>query len=350
MVGGAAILAAVAAAGVLRVTSTDAVEASDAATAPATVEVQRTSVDQKTVLRGVITHSARGNMVTLRGGVVTSSAQAGAVLTSGSTLARIDDRPIVVFRGDVPAWRTIEPAVADGPDVRQLEQGLQDLGFFHGTVDTHFTEFTETAIMRWQRSLQLEPTGSVTLGDIVFLSEELRVGSVKAASGSVVASGDVLAASTAIDPVVQAKVTVEDRAHVAPEAAAAVILPNGHSVTGSVASVGAPEDIDTETADQKGGAAERTDSGATALVRLDGAADGIRDGDAVRVEVTTPGITDAVVVPVTAVIATGRDTYAVERLHDGTVTRRVVTLGTAAGGYVEIRRGLTVGDRVVIPR
>lgn len=102
-------------------------------------------------------------------GVVTSrNVSSGDTITQGTTLYTVNMRPVVAAQGSVPAYRDIEYGLS-GPDVKQLQQLLYDLGFYWVEPDGEALSGTTTAIRQWQKSLGLETTGVVSPADIVFL-------------------------------------------------------------------------------------------------------------------------------------------------------------------------------------
>ncbi len=104
----------------------------------------------------------------------------------GGTLWRIDDLPIVLMYGSVPAYRTLEQGISDGPDVAELNQNLIDLGFDpYGAIadDESFGEATAAAVKRWQKAEGLPETGEVELGRVVFAPGARRVTDVKVTLG-----------------------------------------------------------------------------------------------------------------------------------------------------------------------
>jgi multidrug efflux pump subunit AcrA (membrane-fusion protein) len=72
----------------------------------------------------------------------------------------------------------------------------------------------------------------------------------------------------------------------------------------------------------------------------------------VRVQITTAGVNNALIVPVTALVGTGGGGFAVERVTAAGVRETVpVKLGLFddAAGMVQVTGRLTTGDRVVVP-
>lgn len=102
-------------------------------------------------------------------GIVTQVlVEEGAEVDQGTVLYSVDLRPVVIARGEVPAFRNVS-AGSVGEDVRQVQQMLDDLGFYSGTVDGEAGWGTASAIREWQKGLGVEQTGVVASGDIVFV-------------------------------------------------------------------------------------------------------------------------------------------------------------------------------------
>ena len=92
-------------------------------------------------------------------------------MARGGTLWRIDNEPIVLMYGSVPAYRTLKDGVSEGPDVAELNRNLIDLGYDpYGAITNveSFSEATAAAVRRWQKAEGLTETGQVELGRIVF--------------------------------------------------------------------------------------------------------------------------------------------------------------------------------------
>jgi peptidoglycan hydrolase-like protein with peptidoglycan-binding domain len=104
-------------------------------------------------------------------GIVTSVHVApGSEATQGSALYSVDLRPVAVAAGDVPAFRSLELG-AKGRDVEQLQAMLIELNHMHPPADGTFGSQTARAVSAWQKQLGIEATGSVGMGDLIFLSK-----------------------------------------------------------------------------------------------------------------------------------------------------------------------------------
>ncbi|WP_172582733.1 peptidoglycan-binding domain-containing protein [Subtercola boreus] len=102
-------------------------------------------------------------------GVVTSvDATAGTVAAAGARLYGVNERPVVAAQGSVPAYRDIGSATS-GDDAAQLQGLLRDLGVYAGAIDGTIGTDSVAAIERWQQALGVDATGTVRLGDVVFV-------------------------------------------------------------------------------------------------------------------------------------------------------------------------------------
>lgn len=102
-------------------------------------------------------------------GVVTSIGVAtGDEVSDGSALYTVDLRPVVVAQGDVPAFRAIGPDV-EGPDVAQVQAMLAARGLFSGSADGKAGVRTVASIKAWQRTVGVEATGVIEVGDVIFV-------------------------------------------------------------------------------------------------------------------------------------------------------------------------------------
>ena len=126
-------------------------------------------------------------------GIVTAvSVAPGDEVGQGSALYAVDLRPVVIGRGEVPAFRAISEGVA-GPDVAQLQQLLAELGLYSGPSDGTAGAQTVGAIRAWQKQLGVEPSGVVQIGDVIFvaaLPARVLVDPEVVAVGNAVAGGE----------------------------------------------------------------------------------------------------------------------------------------------------------------
>jgi Putative peptidoglycan binding domain len=279
-------------------------------------------------------------------GTVTSLPRAGSVVTRGEALYRLDGDPIVLMYGSTPAYRALQSGVSDGPDVRELEQNLAALGFDPGTVDDTFSSTTAAAVSDWQESLDLDETGSVELGRVIFLPGPRRIGEHKTTVGSVLGSGsEVLDTSSTRRVVsVELEASLQDLAHEGERVE--VELPDGGFARGRITNVGrVAREVEGDSADP--GAEPQLVIDVTIELRRKRGL-GKLDETPVSVGLAQETRRDVLAVPVTALVARQGGGYGLELAGN----RRIVPVeaGMFADGYVEVSGGaIREGTRVVVP-
>ncbi len=94
----------------------------------------------------------------------------GSLLAAGDIVYSVNGRPVAVAEGVVPAFRSMSRG-DEGSDVRQLQRLLLERGYYRGAIDGAFGPSTARAVRAWQENSGVESTGSVPLGDIIFVPE-----------------------------------------------------------------------------------------------------------------------------------------------------------------------------------
>jgi peptidoglycan hydrolase-like protein with peptidoglycan-binding domain len=107
-------------------------------------------------------------------GVITSLPVRNTQLDEGDVMLTASGRPVFVLQGELPAYRDLVPGIA-GDDVRQLESGLQRLGFDPGPVDGTYDEQTSAAVSDWYASAGFQSFGATAdeVANIRALEQEL---------------------------------------------------------------------------------------------------------------------------------------------------------------------------------
>lgn len=314
------------------------VAAPQAPDTPVTAAVKRMDLAAKETLTGELGYGTEHSLTGHRPGTVTAVPAQGAVLDRGASVYQVDARPIVLFLGTLPLYRTVAAGMTDGPDVKLVEENLRDLGYRgFGAPDTTFTTATETAIKKWQKAIGVDQTGVIELGDVVVTPTPVRVSSVTAALGAD-ANGEVLK-YTDTTRWVTVDLT-ETQKSLAVVGAKVTLTVNGKPVPGTVRTVVPATPTDSRDPNGQNSAAY------TATVSIDDvAAIGAADAGPVDVVVTSAEKKGVLAVPVGALLALAEGGYAVE-LPTGKLV--AVTTGLFANGMVEVSgQGLTEGMKVV---
>jgi multidrug efflux system membrane fusion protein len=308
---------------------------------PATATVARRDLVNRDDVSGALDYADKSTLAGQVQGTLTWLPDAGHVVKRGGVLYRVDDDPVVLMYGSVPAWRALSSGVSDGPDVLELERNLAALGYDPGTVDDHFSSSTAAAVKDWQDDLGLSETGSVDLGRVVFASGPQRVGQVTAHLGGQ-ASGPLMDVSSTrhvatadLDAAEQTIVHKGDRV--------LVVLPSGEEVPGRISDVGRVAESSRTSNSGYTIPIEVEFGKKTKLPNLDQAP--------VTVKVASESKKDALSVPITALVAQPGGGYSVEVVNGGRRFYVPVQTGLFASGYVEISgSGLAPGVKVVVPQ
>ena len=314
------------------------------APAPATAAVTRQDIAATTPVNATLGYAGSYTVTGQGGGTLTWLPSAGQVISQGQALYKTGNgSPVVLLYGSVPDWRVLDEGVT-GQDVAQLNHDLVALGDADSAEVSalgwdYFSVETQAGVDKLQSALGVSPSGSLSLGQVVFEQEAIRVSQVTGSLGGP-ASGPVLAATSdrhevtiPLNAAEQSQVTAGD--------AVTVTLPDGSSTPGKISSVG--------------GVASGSGGNATIPVTVtltDPRAAGTLDQAPVTVNITTASAKNALVVPVGALLAQAPGGYDVEVAGPGN-TRRYVPVTTGifddADGLVQVTGALAPGEHVVVP-
>jgi peptidoglycan hydrolase-like protein with peptidoglycan-binding domain len=193
----------------------DDVLASDSTTS---VEIREGEVGQSVRLNTVAKWTPQPVGINRAVGVVTGiEAAPGTMVSAGTALYDVNLRPVSIAQGSTPSFRSISLG-SKGADVTQLQHMLSELGFYGGVEDGSVEVLTDKAIKAWQSSLDLEPTGTVLAGDIIFVPDLPTRISINAQSvflGATMSGGEPAIDSFPTEPAFSIAVT-ENQAESAP--------------------------------------------------------------------------------------------------------------------------------------
>ncbi len=143
-----------------------------------TATITRRTLTESATVEGTLGYGSSLELFDRLAGTYTWLPAVGAIVERGGTLFRVDDKPVVLMYGSVPAYRTMREGVSTGPDVVQLNDNLIALGYdpYGAIADVEsFGEATEAAVRRWQHAEGLSETGIVELGRVIFAPGARRV-------------------------------------------------------------------------------------------------------------------------------------------------------------------------------
>jgi Putative peptidoglycan binding domain len=339
-----AVLAATAAVGA--VTAVAVRGGGTAAAAPpapirlATARVVVTDLSTTTLTAGTLGYAPTQPLVNRLAGTYTWLPAAGSSIQPGQVLYEVDNLPVILMTGQLPAWRSFELGMTPGPDVTQLQSGLIAAGYAAGLLTAptgHFDQLTADAVTRWQTALGYLATGQVDLGQVVFLPSAVRVGAIATAVGEPAATGDQPYQVSTDQRIVTVPVD-PDLPTVQIGESVLIVLPTNATTPGLVVA-------ETPLTGGTDGATEQL------IVQPDQpAATGSATGVPVQVSLSIQSVHGVLAVPVTALLALRAGQYGVEIVTPSGGHRVVpVTAGIFAGGRVQISGpGIRAGEEVVV--
>jgi peptidoglycan hydrolase-like protein with peptidoglycan-binding domain len=331
-----------------------ATEATPAAQEPAanTVKVERGELSAMVSLDGTLTYRARSDgspysAINQASGIYTELPVAGDKVDCGDVFYRVDDHPVLLLCGAVPAYRDVDSG-DEGKDVRQLNRNLHKLGYDADPDDSSFTWKTEEALEKLEADKGLDETGALDIDDAVFLPGPARIANVTGELGGSAQSGAQVAQATSDTLEVQVNLDASQQGVVKEGDRAQITLPGNRSATGKVDRLGRVAQAPAGEGD-----ADAVAATIPAYVSLDKPreASGL-DRAPVQVDITTKGVKSALSVPVTALVGKSGGGFAVEVVRDGGQRELVaVELGLfdTADGRVQVEGDVAEGDQVVVP-
>ena len=321
-------------------------EQAGATTAPPsaqTVAVKRMDLSNGQSFGGTLGYGPPQTLKGAGSGVVTKLPATGDIVAQGKALYWVNDKPVPVFFGDTPLFRKIDGPTLKGADVAVVAQNLKALGYSVGALpkdpqQTAFTPAIAAALKKWEKSVGLDDTGTIDVGQFVVVAGAMRVNSVTAQLGDSVA-GDLLTL-TSTQKVVTMPVDATEVGQIKTGAAVTIIRPDNKNVSAKVTAVSTTVDGGKDTGSQTGPPKLNvtvTPDDPSTLSDLDAAS--------VQVQVTTSVHKGVLAVPVGALVALREGGYAVQT-PDGKY--KAVQTGMFANGMVEISGdGVVEGLKVV---
>lgn len=340
-----------------------------------TATVEKRNLSATVSQAGTLTYRAQSDgsayfVINHASGIYTKLPAAGQVISQGQVLYRVNDSPVVLLYGSTPAYRTLSFG-ATGADVAELNADLVALGYATSSqlspTSTAFGWATVTAVETLQATLRVTSSGMLTLGQAVFEPSALRVTILSAQLGGSTQTGQTVMQATSTTRIVQVALGASQQTEVAVGDTVTITLPNNKTTPGVVSAVGAVATCASNSSGRSsassaepgtdtcssGNAGSTTPTITVEVTPSDPAVTGAWDQAPVRVGITTASVADALVVPVTALLAQSVGGYAVEVVGAGGIHHLVpVSLGLFddAAGLVQVTgSGLAAGQQVVVP-
>jgi hypothetical protein len=310
--------------------------ASPGQTVPNTADVTRETLVDRESHDGTLGHGDTTTLAARGGGTVTWLPATGSTIRRGKALCKLDNEPVTLLYGSLPAYRALAPGV-EGADVKQFEKNLWALGYRGFTVDDEYTSATADAV----QDLGLSDTGRVDPGQIVYAPGAVRIDARSAEKGSVVQPGGEILKYTGTALVATVDLDTDSQRLAVQGAAVQVEMPDGKTVPGRIVEVG--------TTVQQGQGDQPDTTLIEVTISFSGAPKGLDDA-AVSVGFVASQRKNVLVVPIAALLALAEGGYGVQ-VVDASGTKIVaVETGLFADGKVEISAaGLAAGTKVGMP-
>lgn len=298
---------------------------------------------------GTLGYAASYTITSQAAGVYTALPRPGQVITRGHSLYQVNDAPVVLLYGPMPAYRSLSSGDS-GPDVTELNNDLAALGYGGSKGSDQFTSATASAVQHLQSHLGLPRSGSLSLGSVVFEPGPVRITSVAANSGSQANSGAAVLTATSTTRQVTVSLDAAQQSEVKPGDKVTITLPDNTSTPGTVSSVGSVATSAGSPSSSSAAAGNGTAPASTVQVEIapgHPAATGSLDQAPVQVTITSQTVKNALAVPVTALLATTGGGYAVEVVPGHHLVPVTLGIFDDAAGLVQVTGHLHPGERVV---
>jgi hypothetical protein len=158
----------------------------DTATRSGATTVERRNLVETDTESGTLSYAGAHTVYDQLSGTITWLPSVGQLIKPGQALLDVDGRPVILMNGGTPAYRDLSASDRDGADIEQLNRSLVDLAFDSGeiVVDDAWQPATTVGVELLQESLGEIETGSLSLGQIVFLPGDQLISTVDATLGS----------------------------------------------------------------------------------------------------------------------------------------------------------------------
>jgi hypothetical protein len=304
-------------------------------------------------------------------GTFTWLPRVGRAVYQGQRIYDVSGTPVMLLYGSVPSYRDLSEGLTGG-DVRQLNKDLVKLGYATTAALgprpgwNYYSAETAYAVERLQARLGLAETGTLSLGEAVFLPGPALVTGwgTTTVVGAPATPGTVVLTASSTTPVVTIDLDAAQQGEVKAGDPVSITLPDGNITPGVVSQISRVASSSSPSGNSSAGGSSSNSSGGspngsagtgatiTVLATLNHPkAAGRLNQAPVTVTITTGSVPGALTVPVDALLAQTGGGYAVEVTGPGGhhLVRVTPGLFDDAAGLVQVTGNLTPGQHVVVP-
>ena len=240
------VVAALAATGTLQRKGSASAAGGGNGSASGLAPVTRQDLSAQTEVNATLGYQGSYTVINQAQGTYTHLPSAGQVITPGQVLYQVNGSPVVLLRGSTPAYRSLSEGTyasdMTGADVAELNADLVALGYATRSEipagSDEFTWQTEQAVERLQAHLGVEQTGTLALGQVVFLPAAVRVTAASATPGAPAQPGQPALTGTSTARAVTIPLDAAQQSLVKAGDKVIITLPDNQTTPGVISSVG----------------------------------------------------------------------------------------------------------------
>ena len=139
-----------------------------------TVEIKRGDLEKKEEYNGTIRQVDKSSIKASLTGVVTYLPEEGEVIGFGEVLYAVDGKPVILLEGTIPYYRTLDETSKEGPDIKQLEQSLIDMGYANDefVADEKFDKDTSLMLNELYTDYGIETKSEITAAEQISINSK----------------------------------------------------------------------------------------------------------------------------------------------------------------------------------
>ena len=139
-----------------------------------TVEIKRGDLEKKEEYNGTIRQVDKSSIKASLTGVVTYLPEEGEVIGFGEVLYAVDGKPVILLEGMIPYYRTLDETSKEGPDIKQLEQSLIDMGYANDefVADEKFDKDTSLMLNELYKDYGIETKSEITAAEQISINSK----------------------------------------------------------------------------------------------------------------------------------------------------------------------------------